>query len=96
MVRPLSPGGGWRRYRFHANEKDPRPIQFPPPGPYWLSGWGVGPRGYAVVVAWLPEHVPLQDWWPDAEQVEFTEEGPPRWFDRFPKPDWYTGPEHEE
>jgi hypothetical protein len=31
--------GPWIRYRFHANADDYRPVKFPPPGPYWCSGY---------------------------------------------------------
>ena len=77
---------GWIRYRFHAYEADYRPVKFPPPGPYWCSGYG---DGYAILIAWLPESANLLEWWPEAAEVDETAEGPPEYTSRFPKPDWY-------
>lgn len=89
-------GTGWRRYRFYTRGKNWRGVFFPPPGPAWLSGESmldVKDGGYRIVVAWLPADARLKKQWPDAFEVDFTEEGPPRWSDRFPKPEWYSGEE---
>lgn len=78
----------WHRYRFHANEDDPRPVKFPPPGPWWHTGSG---DGYAIVVAYLPPKANLTDYWPEAAEVDYTEENELTFTDRFPKPDWWKG-----
>lgn len=76
----------WRRYRFHANLDDPRPVKFPPPGPWWCSGQG---DDYAIVIAYLPRNAKLKQFWPEASEVEFTDEDEITFTDRFPKPDWW-------
>lgn len=76
----------WRRYRFHANEDDPRPVKFPPPGPWWCSGSG---DGYSIVICYLPPKVKLTTYWPEAKKVDYTEETELSFSDRFPKPVWW-------
>ena len=49
----------WTRYRFRADPDDYRPIIFPPPGPYWCSGYGFEgdpeePADYSIVITWFP------------------------------------------
>lgn len=74
------------RYRFHANEDDYRPVTFPPPGPYWCTGYG---EGHSIVVAYLPDGVPVTDYWPEATKIDAHARGEPVFTDRFPKPDWW-------
>jgi len=76
----------WMRYRFHANGDDYRPVKFPPPGPFWCTGYG---DGYAVIVAYLPLLTPLKDYWPEASEISATEHTEIIYTDRFPKPLWY-------
>jgi hypothetical protein len=38
------------RARFHANEDDWRAVKFPPPGPYWCTGYG---ENYSIALLWL-------------------------------------------
>ena len=78
----------WRRYRFYANLEDSRPVKFPPPGPWWETGWN---DVYATVVAYLPSGVKLTDYWPEADGVEWTEESKIYFTDRFARPDWWKG-----
>lgn len=78
----------WKRYRFHANFDDPRPVKFPPPGPWWESGFAANEE-YSVVVAYLPSAAKLGHYWPEASEVTFTEETEIHFTDRFPKPDWW-------
>lgn len=84
-MNPVMPR--WYRYRFHANEDDPRPVKFPPPGPWWRTGSG---DDYSIVVAYLPPKAKLTDYWPEASDVDRTEEAELTFTDRFPKPDWWT------
>jgi len=78
----------WRRYRFKANLEDSRPVKFPPPGPWWESGFG---DNYAICIAYLPAGAKLTDYWPEADEVEYTEEIKITFTDRFPKPTWWKG-----
>ena len=77
----------WIRYRFQANEADPRPVVFPPPGPFWITGYG---DDYAVVVAYLPAKEVLSDFWPDAHRITSDYADEITFSDRFPEPDWWT------
>jgi len=80
----------WRRYRFHANLEDSRPVKFPPPGPWWESGFG---DDCSIVIAYLPQNVELKEFWPEASKVEFTNETEISFSDRFPRPTWWKGEE---
>lgn len=77
----------WYRYRFHANEDDYRPVAWPPPGPYWCTGYG---DGYSTVVAYLPPDEPLTFWWPEATNVDAEEVDEIVFSDRFPEPEWWA------
>lgn len=77
----------WMRHRFRANLDDSRPVKFPPPGPWWETGWDFQ---CAIVVAYLPPGEPVTNWWPEAVDIESTEEAELFFSDRFPKPDWWT------
>jgi len=76
----------WRRYRFHANLDDPRPILFPPPGPWWESGFS---DDYAIVIAYLPPSIKLKKYWPEATKIDYSEEDKIEFTDRFPRPKWW-------
>lgn len=76
----------WVRYRFHANDVDFRSVIFPPPGPYWCSGYG---DGYSVVIAYLPKGIELTKYWPEASNVSSDEMDQIRFSDRFPEPQWW-------
>ena len=77
------------RYRFHANEHDWRPVTFPPPGPYWCTGYG---DGYATLVAWVPKGQ-VQAYWPEATEIDDMGAQPIFFTDRMPKPDWWQARE---
>ena len=78
----------WLRCRFQANEEDYRPVTFPPPGPYWCSGYG---NDHAVIVAYVRSEEQITEYWPEATDIDVMSEGPVSFSDRFPKPDWYEG-----
>ncbi len=43
----------WKRLRFYEpNVDDPRPVLWPPPGPYWVTGYN---DEHAVIVAFMRE-----------------------------------------
>jgi len=90
----------WKRYRFACyNEDDPRPVKWPPAGPYWISGYG---DGYAILIAYMPTNIDetLEDYWPDDEPNGdahswwggyFCQDRDEITFtDRFPRPEWWT------
>lgn len=77
----------WNRHRFKTSfDDDPRPVTFPPPGPWWCTGHG---EGCAVVVCYLPPGVPVTDFWPEAADVETEATDEIVFTDRFPRPDWW-------
>lgn len=79
----------YERHRFKTDLVDYRPVTFPPPGPYWCTGWN---DHNSICVAYLPKGEPLLKWWPDATEVE-TEEVEVIFFtSRFPCPDWWSPP----
>ena len=78
----------WKRYRFWTAAEDYRPIKFPPPGPWWCSGSDFQDR--SCIIVYLPSITNLLEYWPEAEEVEFTEESEIIFTDRFSKPDWWA------
>lgn len=77
------------RARFLTDPNDPRPAKFPPPGPWWHTGYR---DAHSIVVAWFPKEQweeALRTYWPDASSVDAEEipEGP-QFTDRFQKPGW--------
>lgn len=83
------------RYRFKTDPTDYRPVEFPPPGPYWCTGYSCNPNDeslsteHAIVVAYLPNGESLSNWWPDAVGVETEQVEVIHFTDRFPCPDWW-------
>lgn len=84
---------GWVRARFRAALDDHRPVKWPPPGPYWCSGyWCSGDgEGRSVVVAYLRPGDEVTDWWPDAEEIDAEECEEAKFSPRFPRPGWWAG-----
>lgn len=79
----------WRRYRFKTKSVDDyRPLIFNPAYPWWCSGYS-GDMGTATIVAFLPSNEPLEKYWDDAEEMEYTEETGVHFSDRFPQPQYY-------
>lgn len=82
----------WVRVRFQANPDDYRPITFPPPGPFWCSGYG---DDYSIVIAYLPKEnweTRLKEFWPEADEISSVQEKNVIEFSsRFPKPEWWEG-----
>lgn len=82
----------WKRHRFKTTSAgDPRPVTFPPPGPWWCSGYA-GDDSYAIVIAFLPSAVEVTEFWPEAYDDEFTEETEIVFSDRFSRPKWWQEP----
>lgn len=81
----------WLRYRFQTSSvDDSRPVKFPPPGPYWESGFT---ETHATIVAYLPPDAILKEYWPEAEKLETEQCDEIIFTDRFPCPDWWMGKE---
>ena len=84
----------WNRYRFVCPDPDCRPVIFPPPGPWWRSGFNSDDQ--AILIAYLPKGVDLLEFWPDAIDIEDPDEcDGPVFTSRFARPDWYKGPGRE-
>lgn len=88
----------FERHTFKTDVYGHRPVDFPPPGPYWHMGFTCNPNDeslsneHAKVVAILPKGVRLVDWWPTACAVETIEVDAIVFTDRFPRPDWWQAP----
>ena len=79
----------WKRYRFMSDADDYRPVKFPPPGPYWCSGYDSEDR--YVMIVYLPQGVKLLEYWPEAIEIEENDAYRPQFTSRFPRPEWYSG-----
>lgn len=79
----------WVRVRFYAKSGDPRPVKWPPPGPFWCSGYS-GNDGSAVVVAYLRNRRQLKKFWPDASSADYEECDAITFSERFSEPEWWA------
>lgn len=79
----------WIRYRFYSNEDDCRPVKVHPSYPWWCTGY-TGDDSYSTIVAYLPKTEKLEDYWPEAYQVDKEPCDGPSFSDRFPRPKNYT------
>lgn len=77
----------WLRARFEANLEDSRPVIFPPPGPYWETGFN---DKHAIVVAYVLHERDVTRYWPEATNIEFEKRDEIKFTDRFPKPVWWN------
>jgi len=79
---------GWIRCRFQASPEDYRPVKFPPPGPFWCTGYGIG---YSIIVAYVKDEKQITEYWPEADDIDVHEENTEIVFtSRFPKPEWWS------
>lgn len=74
------------RARFRANPDDYRPMMWPVKHPYWCSGYGTD---FSIVVAYADNEDEILKNWPEATDLEITEETEYQFSDRFPKPKWF-------
>lgn len=74
------------RHRFRANYDDWRPVAWPPPGPFWCSGYG---DDYSIIIAYAAPGQDVREWWPEATEIDSEEPGPLVFSDRFPRPSWW-------
>lgn len=77
------------RARFHVNDDDYRPVNWPIKHPYWCSGYG---ENYAVIVAYADDEAEILTNWPDAVEIESEVRDTYTFTDRFQKPDWFDAP----
>jgi|UniRef100_A0A7C3ZAF1 hypothetical protein len=76
------------KVRFKTPGPGYRPVKWPPPGPYWRSGYDFG--GKVVVIAYAEYLYQIYEYWPDAQELDVLEVGTEIAFsDRFPRPDWW-------
>jgi len=73
------------RARFKTSSEDFRPVNWPIKHPYWCSGHG---EGYSIIVAYADDVEEIQRNWPEADDIDFTEEAAYKFTDRFQKPEW--------
>jgi hypothetical protein len=76
----------WKRYRFTSTSDDNRPVTFNPAYPWWESGFD---DKSSIIVAYLPSKEPLEKYWPEAKNVEYTDEKQIEFTSRFPQPNYY-------
>ena len=76
------------RCRFKANHDDPRPVKFPPPHPWWCTGYA-GDDSYSIVVAYADNEDQIKEYWPEAAELDSEETIAYFFNSRFPKPDWF-------
>ena len=76
------------RCRFHCNADDPRPVKWPIPHPYWVTG-EAGDGSYAIVVAYADNEKQIKRNWPDAVELDSEEVEDYQFTDRFPCPNWF-------
>jgi len=84
--------GAWLRVRFFLpGEDDYRPIKFPPPGPYWCTGYSMRDGGDApVIVAYVKTENQIIEFWPEAADIDIHERDTEIVFTtRFAKPAWW-------
>ncbi|VWB08571.1 hypothetical protein [Burkholderia lata] len=76
------------RARFSVNADDPRPVNWPIKHPYWVTGYGIN---HATIVAYADDQREIMTNWPDAHNLDFTDEVDGYTFtDRFAKPKWFV------
>lgn len=77
------------RVRFKANPDDPRPLNWPVPHPYWVTGYAAD-GSYSTVVSYADNVDYITQNWPEAVDIDAEEASGYAFSSRFPKPDWLT------
>lgn len=80
------------RARFKAGFEDYRPVNWPPPGPYWCTGYA-GDESHSIVVAYADNEGQIREFWPEAKDIGAQEVTEYTFTGRFPKPDWWENPD---
>lgn len=82
------------RARFKANADDWRPVKWPPPGPCWCTGYA-GDESHSIVVAYAENEDQIREFWPEAADIDASDEREIVFTDRFARPDyWPEGKVH--
>lgn len=76
----------WTKYLFSIKDTGWRSVSFPPPGPYWLLPTGDGKTN---IMIYLPENIPLRDYWPEADVIESIEGVEIEFTEQYPRPSWW-------
>jgi hypothetical protein len=76
------------RARFHADPDDYRPVKFPPPHPYWCSGYA-GDGSHSIIVAYADDQEQIREYWPEATEIDAQPAESYVFTDRFAKPSWF-------
>ena len=82
-----------RRFRFYVPGDDGRPIQFPPEGPFWITGYAGDEEDVRTyVVAYSPDEETLTGpaRWPDAQEIDDMGDHEIEFTDRFRCPEWWS------
>lgn len=79
------------RARFKANIQDPRPVRYPPPHPWWVSGT-LGDNSACIVVAYADSTEQILELWPEAKEIDVDDATEYSFTDRFPRPAWMDDP----
>ena len=74
------------RARFKSNSKDYRPVTFPPPHPWWCTGYDA--NGIAIIVAYADDEDQIRSLWPEATNIDSEPVDGYSFTSRFPKPTW--------
>jgi hypothetical protein len=78
------------RARFFTNGEDYRPVKFPPPHPYWCTGYTIDDEdSQAIVVAYADSEEQILEYWPDAENIDSEPAEAYVFTNRFQKPAWF-------
>jgi hypothetical protein len=75
------------RVRFKTSSDDYRPITWPIKYPYWCSGYDKD--GNSVLIAYVDSIEDIYKLWPEAKDLDYTEENEIIFSSRFQKPDWF-------
>lgn len=79
------------RVRFNVSKdkcgNDYRPVKWPIHYPYWCTG--ENSKDF-ILVAYADNAGEIKDLWPEAEDIESTEEEKINFTSRFPRPEWYN------
>lgn len=80
------------RARFKADAEDYRPVKWPPPGPYWCTGYA-GDESHSIVMAYARDEDQIREFWPEASDIDVEEAAEYVFTDRFPEPKWMKNPD---
>lgn len=79
------------RARFKVDHEDYRPINWPPPGPYWCTGYDS--EDTPILVAYADTEDQIREFWPEAKDIESEQRDSYTFTDRFPQPKWWSNPD---